>query len=388
MGQKNSYLTIFLAIFLGLTTAKANNKFPQAEKNLAGFLSCETPPPDSFRIIAYGKTFVTLAWIPETPGDNHLMTLFKKGSTSVWDTLYSIDLNSETSYTLTDLEKTSKYKVEIRTKCSNGDPSSEFSVAWPPQGLILELTTTGYKPIDPKPVDPCAFVNYTDPENRWIGFMLSRPNGEGGEISSLFEFKKVEEGEVVGKIMRVWDPESVLMAGNEDRKWPIFKGDKKTTSYVAFLAGEIVNFNFEPFGEIEVDVLTTPKHVSMCESPDFNIQAPYEFQVFTASSVEPCPSCDPNNPNSDRIKLEKAAGKIKVQNPFSDYLLIFFEQEAFWAGERTIRLRDLNGKVVFIDKIDIPESIAYIPIIQVPTGCYILEVESSWDTHRVKLVKQ
>ncbi len=388
MKKKLRISFLFFVLPLFGATSFAHGDPIQIRVSAPQTLLCDAAAPASFRVIGYGQSYATLAWIPISLGDNHLLTVFKKNPANNWDSLYAVDLYNATTYTLSSLQPTSKYKVEIRTKCSTGEPGTEVSSVNPPQGLILELTANGRRPVNPKPAGACSYISYVDPINEWIGFSLSRPGKQGTTISSLFEFEKIDVGDAVGRIKRVWNVGDILVAANQSKKWPINQNDKRTTDYLEFNTGEIDDFILDVFGAVAVDVINQPLKVSLCPVPNFPIEAPYEFKVLVASAVEPCPTCGPYNPNSGRVVNYKEPGAIRVQSPFSDYLNVFFEESSFLSGIRVVTLRDMNGRVVFFEKIDIAEPIISIPINRVPTGIYFLEILSDGSFQNIKVIKQ
>ncbi len=385
MEKKILFSILLFALHLTCVNANAHGEPVQPKSNT---LQCDAPAPDSFRVIGYGQSYATLAWIPVSLGDNHQLTVFKKNLANNWDTLYAVDLYNETTYTLMSLQPTSRYRVEIRTKCSTGEPGTDVSSVNPPQGLIIELTANGRKPIDPKPVDACSYISYVDPVNKWIGFKLTKLNEQGKIISNLFEFEKIEEGDAVARIRRVWNVNDILVAANQQDEWPINKNDLKTTYLLEFNAGEIVETDLDVFGAVEVDVITQPLNVSLCPNPSFPIQAPYEFNVLVASSFELFPTDSPNGPSSGRAVNTKEPGAIRAQSPFFDYLTLFFDETSFLSGVRVITLRDISGKVVFFEKIEVADPIISIPISRTPAGIYFLEVLSAWNSQNIKVIKQ
>jgi Fibronectin type III domain len=388
MGKKLLFCFLIIGMQLFVTTSFAHEDRSQLKNSPVPNLVCEAAAPDSFRVVGYGQSYATLAWIPALPGDNHLLTVFKKNSANNWDSLYSVDLYNTTTYTVTGLQPTSKYKVEIRTKCSNGEPGNELSSVIPPQGLILELAANGRRPVDPKPVADCSYVSYVDPVNEWIGCKLSKITENGSTISSLFEFEKIEIGDAIARIKRVWTPSDILVAANQENQWPINQGDIRLTYFLEFNTGEIKNFLLDVFGAVAVDVITQPLNVSLCPNPNFPINTPYEFKFLVAGDVEPCPTCGPFGNNSGRAVKSKESNAIRAQSPFSDYMTIFFDEASFFSGIRKITLRDINGKIVFADKIDIAEPIISVPISKIPSGIYFLELISERDSQNAKLIKQ
>jgi len=81
------------------------------------------------------------------------------------------------------------------------------------------------------------------------------------------------------------------------------------------------------------------------------------------------------------------SNQIMVQSPFSEYINIFFPESGFLGGLKHVVLQDINGRVIFNDKIDAPEPRLSIPMGNIPPGFYLLRIESNGSTQVLKAIK-
>lgn len=240
---------------------------------------CESPPPDSFRITGLGPGFITVAWNPITPGDNHVLTIYRKNVSNGWDTLQTTQVNNGTTYTATGIDHSKEHKLEIRTLCSNGESGTISPPIFPPHGLILELVVGGRAPSAPQPVNDCLTpVSYLN--NDWVGFRLTKTVGNT-EISSLFEFVKLDSYEPVAIVKRVCD-NSPLVAANEDNNWPTSISGAYPTNDYKFKIGDISGGIYKNFGVVNVEIDKSAFTVSLC--PEQPIAPPHTFQFLYANS--------------------------------------------------------------------------------------------------------
>lgn len=344
---------------------------------------CTSPPPDSFRITGLGPGFVTVAWNPVSPGDNHLLSVFVKNALNEWDTLYNVQIDTTTSYTATEIDHSKAHKLEIRTICSNGDPGLATPPVYPPHGLILDLVLGGRTPKDPQQINDCLHpISYVD--NDWIGFQLSKTVGNSYN-SSLFEFVRIENGVNQTQIKRVCTNAS-LVAANEENSWPTFINSSFSTKNYEFKIGEVIQGIFYGFGIANVILDTEAKTVSIC--PDQAIPSPYSFQFLLAKSgfqENLCPP--PTGPGNQVFAINNSAlGPIRVQNPASEFLNLFFAESNFESGVYDLVLTDINGRVHFDERLDISEPNIAIPIYNITSGIYFLCLEFKGYRQNLKVI--
>ncbi len=387
---------LFSVLFCSLQLACFSKNGPVAPSfTPTNVLQCDAPPPDSFRVTGYGYNFVTLAWVPISVGDDHYLTIFKKNETNGWDSLYAITLYNATTYTLNNLQPQKEHRVEIRSLCNDGEPGTVSSIVYPNIIYILELTTGGRKPVDPKEVLPeCSRVAYKS--HKWLGFRLTKNDNSKTE-PRLFEFIEKNDTDIKGSIRIVGEDQYILVAANDNDVWPGQLFSSVYTNFLQFRVGEILNQSIlNVFGFVNADFDFDFTSVALCPDPTNPIVSPYKFEFLVADQVEEnCPNCpNPIDPTS-----EKSAGNgqnwvvgskiesIKAQSPFSNFLNIFFPQTGFVGGLKHFELHDINGKIHFSEKIDVQEPKLALPFGNLPKGFYILRIEANEGFQSLRLIK-
>ncbi|MCB0524390.1 MAG: fibronectin type III domain-containing protein [Lewinellaceae bacterium] len=387
--QKNCFLTLLFSISFIINA----NAFSSAFSSKFDPVSvqediCNEPPPDSFRVTGYGYNFVSVAWEPIAPVANYHITVLQEDETNGWITLTTIIVQNDTTYTISNLDMQLKHKLELRTVCPNGEPGSSFVAAIPPHGLIIELTANGNRPIEPQP-GTCGSLNFVD--HIWVGFKLTKEIGEGETISSLFEYELVQSGGVEARIKRKYEPIQgngpILVAANEIEAWPLHPKDKKDTKTLRFQVGEINQNGFENFGYVTVNSPINGT-VSVCTTQVIN--PPYYFEALVADKVEVCLECptgDQGGNTGGYARPSLGMAKVRVENPISDYIQMFFDENEFQSGIYTITLTDLSGRCFFREQIDIPEPRIAIPLGYIPPGLLLLNVEYNGCTQTLKVIR-
>jgi hypothetical protein len=346
--------------------------------------SCEAPPPDSFRVTSFSYNYVTLAWNPVAVGDDHFLTVFSENTSNGWDSLYSVLLFNSTTYTVVNMDPEKRHKVQIRTVCVDGTMGTPSPPVFPPHGVIVELVLFGEPPSIPEAVD-CHNMEYENPLIKWVGFKISRPNGEGGELSNYFQFEKVyNDQDVEARIKRV-ETDNVLVSANLDNKWPdIFEPIVKAN--MIFQVGEIVNGAFESAGFVLVELHGggTPS-VDICDH--ITPTRPWNpLYTFTPIIVRNSPECHGCPPSGELNTQNKAKYLIRVQNPMSTYLNVFFPEPGFIGGPKKFTLLDINGKMIFQEKVNVAEPQIAIPFGERSPGLYFLQVESEGYVQTIKVI--
>ncbi len=146
---------------------------------------CNAPAPDSFHVTNRGSNSIDLSWIPAWDGATHTLIILTKTNTTDWtplDTLYNI---TGPSYTIYGITFQTECKIFIASNCSSGEPSSKQVFVL--DKVILELVIGASAPVNPVEVE-CNQMDFSSPENTWLGFRVSRDN-EGDDLSNLFEFE-------------------------------------------------------------------------------------------------------------------------------------------------------------------------------------------------------
>jgi|GEM_PF-931015 len=347
--------------------------------------SCDAPPPDSFRVTSFSYNVVTLAWEPFAVGDDHLLTFFGENTSNGWDSLYSVELFGATSYTVANMNPAQKHKVQIRTVCKDGTLGTVSPPLIPPHGVILELVLFGDPPKIPEVVD-CHKMYYTDPQISWVGFKISRPDVNEGEISNFFQFEKVNnDPDVEARLKRV-ETENVLVAANLVGEYPT-NFINVVNADMLFMVGEVENGTLSPIGFVLMTIHGggTPS-VDICKLENVPSRPWNPLYQFDAIIERNPPICNGCPPTGERNLRNKHKDVIRVQNPVSDYLNIFFTQALFLGGTKKYTLLDISGKTIFQEQFKVTEPQIAIPIDSIVPGLYFLHVESEDDVQTVKVV--
>ncbi len=378
--EKKLLFSLFFALFSSISWA---NELADASPSLIE--SCDAPAPDSFRVTSFSYNFVTLAWNPVAAGDDHFLTVFRENPNNGWDSLYSVLLFDATSYTVSNMDPQKRHKVQISTVCPDGTIGTPSPPVFPPHGVIVELVLFGDPPNIPVEVD-CHNMMYTSPEIKWVGFKISRPDGEGGELSNYFQFEKVyNDQDVEARLKRV-ETDNVLVAANLVGLWPDHI-EPVVKANMLFKVGKVENGILNPIGFVLMTINPGGiPSVDICQiknDPNRPWNPLYDFKAIIVQIQPECQGCIPDPELSTPGKKNNM---VKVQNPVSEYLSVFFTETSFMGGSKKFTLIDINGKVIIREQFYVAEPQVAIPLGKSMPGLYFLQIESEGDVQIVKIV--
>ncbi len=383
---------LFALLFCSLLFC-ANNTFANTTP-ASSFITlpvdaCSAPPPDSFRITGFGYDYVSLAWNPMSAGADHSLTVYQKNGTK-WDSLYSVFLPNSTEYTVTILSPQKQYGFRIRTVCANGDPSANVSPFTGPTGVIVELTASGYAPTYPQIVG-CKGINLPkEGSGNWVGFRVKEWADGAVVNATTFEFEAVNdpaEKELAGRVKRVVPFEgTVLVAANLYSDWPV--GTKIIQSGLLFLVGKVNGpGDLKVFGSLEVEfnLEQKPPTLSICPSDSIPWEPGYTYEPLIGKiDVK---KSNKVSATEELLLSERSSDVIKVQNPSSGQLNIFFPAQMFVPGNWHFQLESLNGAIILHKTIDVPEPSISIPYNLNASGLYVLSMKSpNGQVQRTKVI--
>lgn len=222
-------------------------------------IGCNAPPPDSFRITGFGYGYVSLAWTPASPGDDHLITVYQEFNNN-WDSIYSVFVENSSAYTINVPNPSTPYKFGIRTTCADRSPSVLQGPTLGPTAFVVDLTLNGRHPTQTQSPD-CHNMAIPQGPSDWIGFEIYEMD-EGMKVNStLFEVVPTpNDPHIAAYVKRIQgSPNNKirLVAANNQFKWPtnnlpIVEAD------LEFLVGKINDLgNFERFGFVTISYIVS-----------------------------------------------------------------------------------------------------------------------------------
>lgn len=360
--------TLTLAIASGLPNTP-NAKFCAAEV-------CEAPPPDSLRATSIGGTYVSLEWEPAWPGATHFLTVSQLDSIGEWVPVIIFDNVSGSTLTVDSLSSGKEYRFRIATKCPNGDPS-EFTTFIDIRTVILELTLDGRTPKNPSVIG-CTGIEYQS--HHWLGFRVS---GEGA--SNMFEVVVNENNSPLAYVKRVVTVNNIV-AVDGSLTFPT-PGDPLIKVPTPFLIYRINTG--EEIGYVDIKKHTTnPPTVDICINEDKIPWKPgYAFTVLTAKETVIVPGGGGGSGTGQGLGKDPLGTYFKVQNPFHDNIQVFVSDENNLEGDVILRLLDTSGKVISTQQFGAVEPRLSIPVRELPTGMYILQIQTTLETQSFMVFK-
>lgn len=343
---------------------------------------CETPPPDSFHMTSAGAHFVSLAWEPIWVGAKHTLVVFEQmDSSTSWAPLDTIHDVSGDSYTVENLKYGTKYRFAISTNCTNGEPSGLQAYTGPPSGLILDLVLNGRTPTDPTTVPPCSVIPFENFD--WVGFRVATGLNLGS-IANFFEFAVGEDG--VPLIKRVsYGPHIVAtdLDGNFPQHLPNLPKIELQSWH--FLIKRVDGVEPVTIGRLRIayNPSVNPKTVQICMVNLPPWSPGYSFTVHTAQSstgMQPVLNFDRDAENILPM------GKFLVENPVGETLNIFPEADSSLPFPAKACLINITGQRVLCQTFD-NASHRSIPLSSLPSGPYILRIESPHGIQTLKVIK-
>lgn len=335
--------------------------------------TCDVPPPDSFRVISRGPNFISVTWQPTAATNTHTITVLTKTDTTEWVLLGTFHNIPGSSYTVSSVPFDVECKLIIATNCPDGQPSTQTKSCI--DKIILELTTGGRRPYNPKPIS-CTNILYNNWE--WVGFLVLQ---EGTYApSNMFEIKVI--GDKI-QIKRVFDP-TVVYATLDDNTFP---GLPKYPPNPFKLIKKIPNALIEDIGRLAVTKSGVSLDICQAASnPVWNNS--FSFTVMKADAVygfAPPPPFEYSD-RSVRNPTPKI-GKIKAQSPFKETLNIFVDQPNQVERNVSIRLLNTNNQIVLEQEVQTPFEQISLSAETIPPGIYVLRIETKDEVQSLKIVK-
>lgn len=366
---------LLFTLFICFLSLFSNNLFSNTPLN--GENGCNTPPPDSIRVIGMGSTFTTLAWTSTQAGADHYLSLFEENASGGWDSLYTVFVENVTTHTFTDFPNGKNHLVKIRTACEDGGPSTASASFFPPIGVIVELILDGRSPSSSTKQFPCTDLFYPTNETDWIGFVIKKTNSNGTSNLSYFEYNNLID-KVGGRIRRV-QANNPLVSANQSGEYPQFVYDTITSGNEQFKIGETNSGSFTSKGTIKVTWYNN--RVNLCPDMDEPLAPNFTFTILrgTAPSNKPV-----NFTPFDLFAQGSPSEDISITNPFSGNLNIFSMNPL---GLCDITIFDLNGKRVYIETIDLRDTQVSIPQASLKPGIYILQISNGSIQKNFKIIK-
>jgi hypothetical protein len=274
-------------------------------------------------------------------------------------------------------------RLSAATNCPSGEPS-ELKAIIDGITLILDLTINGRSPRQSLIV-PCDQI----PLNvNWKGFKVSY-QGEGKEVTNSFEFEPFGTQETNSfinhvTIMRVIE-NNPIVAVDFLGEWPKCN-DPVLPAGMSFRIDHIINGGPDKESVGWVDFGQNPDGtISLCpdyQHPTLPWKSNYIFTAFVSKNATNLFSCYERFENHLDIN-----NKILVQSPFNETLNIYLPGSLIEFNYMQIKLLNMNGDVVINQHLTTNSGMVSIPIVPIPSGIYLLQIENSNELHTFKVVK-
>ena len=345
---------------------------------IAKFGECNTPPPDSFRIIGKGADYISLSWIPINAGAEYMIIAFEENPTGSWDT-FSIHMNvTGFVHTEHNLSHLKRYKFKIATLCED-QTASNLTASTPPSGLIIELTLGGRTPINPQPVLTCLGIQYQNPSNNWTGFRVSK--SENLLNTNYFEFSLTHQIPSADlSLIRVFENQIVLT--DILFKWPDQSDPYLSSPYSIQVGIRDENDNIDPIGHVLVHhVSGINPTVEFCETSDWN--PGFILEQITASKAE----LYLEGLRDDQISQAVKAIEFSIDNPIQSQLNIRSELSSNLPNANITLYEASSGKIVHQSNILQQTQVYSIDTTYLQPGCFILVIKNGTKFNTYKIIK-
>jgi hypothetical protein len=356
---------------------------------------CNAPAPLDFRMTARGADFIDAAWEPAWANATHTVTVSVAntgGGTNAWDHLYTLNSVSGSSVRLNNMPSGEHYKIQISTNCSDGNSSSDISFFF--EKLILDLTVPGRVPVNPVIV-PCENIRYDFFSNEWIGFRVTYHLGDQNPISSLFELKIIASKDLTDlysstvQIARVSN-QNPIKAVTNGGNFPTPTNPLLECVNPFLMHNFLPNLPIDPtIGRVYVKRNLEARLVDLCvydNLPYWNYDN-YSFEVLVAESSLPQPGF--NEGNVTILKQELIEKRMLIlENPVSDVIQLKSVEGTNQISPLNYLLLNSNGEVIRKSQIKVTSnSLATIPVYELPNGIYFLIVNNELINESFKLIK-
>ncbi len=98
----------------------------------------------------------------------------------------------------------------------------------------------------------------------------------------------------------------------------------------------------------------------------------------------------PSNPggsNDHQLLKTVEFDKIKVQNPFSENLNVFFPEDFEKKNKTAFRLMNIEGQIIWTKVLESVDTNLTFPVHSFPAGIYFLTIENSTHLQNFKILK-
>jgi len=390
MAKKLFLSLLFSTFLLDYAPILANIDSFQSKKDTFLNEQCDVPAPDSFRFTDAGTNFIDLAWHPSWNDATHTLIVQKENISGGWTTQNSYYNIPGSSYTVSNLEYRSKYRFIIATNCvTNNTPSTKVAY-FDHIAFILDLTIQGRTPTNPTVVPgSCPAISYQ--AYNWVGFKVETINGFA-PTSTFYEFSPgvdINSGSLYPIIKRVNPSGPIFAVGATpvgSTTFPKVPSPKiiRILGSTSFLIRHYLSeTDWIIVGNVRVNLVESNNGntVQICiDDPNWN-QA-YNLVPLTAQIANGFAALSTGEGSKSQFFSEFTA-----QNPFASTLNLFVPKY-FLAEERIlIRLLTSTGQLILEQSPEISDGSIAIPTTLVTPGFYILQIETTYGTKTIKVVK-
>ncbi len=398
MANNFFFFLLFCTTILFTSPLFAENDLEKHTSSSTQLDLCDMPPPDSGRITVTGYNFISMEWTPVWVGATHtLVTLYQANDSSSWvpvDTFLNV---VGSSFTYENLQFASdKYGFLISTNCPGGEPGTEFNFISPPISVILELTIGGVTPVNPMLMPECTPMKIGS--SSWLGFYISGAKG----LSSPNNYFEVTWNGGYAIVKRVLY--SPVVAGTGEYDYPqlppndkikFYYGNPKSVSFHTFkINGEDV---FTDIGPIRIIHTSdgVDQYFTFCKAQPTTWNSEYILRSVMASTNGEGTTYSSSRDSKEFLQTYgenplihlNDSKNIRVQNPFQNSLNIYLPSLPIPNGQCSIRMWDINGRLVLENFIDLEDKNITIPTTFLPAGTYFLRITTDSYAETVKILK-
>jgi hypothetical protein len=263
------------------------------------------------------------------------------------------------------------------------EPSSTPAVLELPK-IILDLVVGGRIPINPQPIENCGAININQ---HWLGFKVINNDNNSW---SLFEVEPFPDKFV---IRRLSEAAVLVAARSSDLLYPINLGESITTTdrFHSIRDLQISDPFLSDVGKINYTQIFTKfgqlVGVGWCVDQGSNPpwKPNYTFIPLKANATFIAPPG--SNENITNFSGEDLGGKIMVNNPFSDKIIINNLPNEHSQSRCFIELFDFNGRKLFQRELEQEINAVEFDTSNFRDGNYFLRISRPNSTVTFKLQK-
>ncbi|MFN0176602.1 MAG: T9SS type A sorting domain-containing protein [Saprospiraceae bacterium] len=378
MAKKSLFLLLFGVFQIINNPVFADEALINPENKSHQTVECTAPAPDSFYVTNRGPNYISVAWNPAWVGAAHTLAVFTRiDSTYDWVLVDSFFNVTGTALIVTGVALELECKMVIATNCPSAIPSIYSKSLL--DKIIVQLDISGRVPVNPVPID-CENLPLPTPQFNWIGFQVIQGNG-GAASKNTFEVVVTYPNiwtTMVG-VKRVHEANDLVAAKLNGEVPPppltegaIFKIIKIIPNSLPYTIGRLM-------------VVKNGNSINLCKDPAINWDPTYSFIPMKAGA----PWGFASDPFAEsKYDIENVSiSNLQVQSPFNETLSVSVHAQTQTEGNGIIRLISTSGQIVLIQQFKYPVEQLTIPATLLPSGLYILQVETDTEAHVLKIVK-